>query len=537
MSGRKRFGWNPFIYEQGNGYWEQPVSEVPEMQDKALTRLLYLVWWGRKDRQADFALKDDAGCEKFARWYLDWGGKSVALPPGSVLLSAYWDALELQEQGAQGPLSRLQRLFHERDATLQERFDLQSPDSRIAYAAWFAKNRGTLLSTVPGTDAQESEPGPPVIKRTGSFKQGGVNIIGFARGELGIGEDVRMAAASLRSAKTPFVVLDAPLDIRSRCGNNALDSDIVAEPVYSANLIYMPCLETLRLFLSKGGCCFPGRYNIATWQWELARRPPEWTPVFGLVREVWAPTRFIAGAMEENAPVPVRLMPLAVSLPLVENCSRSDFGLPKDAFLFIFMFDANSRFGRKNPLAVVEAFKRAFPGRDDNVGLVIKAMYCNDNAPGWQDLLTAIQGDKRVHIINETLAPALVMGLLQQCDALVSLHRSEGFGRTMAEALLLEKGVIASAYSGNLDFTTPDTAYLVEGRIIPVPDDAYPFSRGQVWFDPDLDHAAHMMRICAQDSAQMRMKNRAGKRLIEERFSPAAVGKLQTARLRELGIV
>jgi glycosyltransferase involved in cell wall biosynthesis len=133
---------------------------------------------------------------------------------------------------------------------------------------------------------------------------------------------------------------------------------------------------------------------------------------------------------------------------------RKHYGLPEKKFLFLYIFDFNSSVARKNPMATVQAFKQAFKPSDSTVGLVLKTMNTKPNNPEWQAFLKECQTDKRIQLITETLDRPEVLGLINACDAYVSLHRAEGFGRTMAEAMLLIKPVIATNYSGNIDFST-----------------------------------------------------------------------------------
>ena len=145
-------------------------------------------------------------------------------------------------------------------------------------------------------------------------------------------------------------------------------------------------------------------------------------------------------------------MPMAVAIPKVKRYTRKQWSLPETDYLFVFSFDGNSSLARKNPLGVIEAFKLAFPNGHEAAGLVIKCMRPDIKNPAWQRILKLAATDSRIHIIDQMLSKPEVLGLYKVCDCFVSLHRVEGFGRGIAEALLLRLNVIATDHGGNVDF-------------------------------------------------------------------------------------
>ena len=161
--------------------------------------------------------------------------------------------------------------------------------------------------------------------------------------------------------------------------------------------------------------------------------------------------------------------------------------------MFLFMFDFFSVFERKNPIGLIEAFCRAFrPG--EGPFLVIKAINGDARLPLLEKLRAAAADRSDVIIIDKYWLAQEKNDLLGLCDCYVSLHRSEGLGLTMAEAMGLEKPVIATGYSGNLHFMTVDNSYLVDYVTQAVPVGCSPYPEGVPWADPDLDHAAECMR-------------------------------------------
>ena len=229
--------------------------------------------------------------------------------------------------------------------------------------------------------------------------------------------------------------------------------------------------------MQKGAAVFEGYRNIGWWPWELAVFPKAWQPyAFELVDEVWASSQFLFDMYKKATHKPVKLVPLAVSVERMKPYPRSHYGLPEKKFLFLYIFDFNSSVARKNPVAAVQAFKQAFAPTDDGVGLVLKTMNAKTNDSKWRQFLSECQTDKRVQIITETLDRSTILGMINACDAYVSLHKAEGYGRTLAEAMLLGKPVIATNYSGNVDFMM-DGSFPVEYNLLPVEEDEYQ------WFD------------------------------------------------------
>jgi glycosyltransferase involved in cell wall biosynthesis len=221
----------------------------------------------------------------------------------------------------------------------------------------------------------------------------------------------------------------------------------------------------------------------------------------------------------------------------VSWATRSYFELPEDKFTFVFTFDGFSRFSRKNPLAGVEAFQRAFPG-DDGVHFVVKTQNTEFLTPMdakiYAELRSRAKHDRRITVIDETFSSNEVHGLISVCDCYVALHHSEGFGYGMAEAMKLKVPVIATDYSGNVEFTTEDTAWPVRCTRVPVPPGGYFFQEdGQEWADPDLDHAVERMLEVRTDPRRAAKVARAFE-LISTHYDEVTVGKAYRQRIEAI---
>lgn len=276
-----------------------------------------------------------------------------------------------------------------------------------------------------------------------------------------------------------------------------------------------------------------GVHRVAVWWWELDRLPAEWHDRGREVDEVWAPTAFIAGAVRSLGK-PVHLMPPSVELPAFAAAPKAAFGLDPGKFTFLFVFDMNSRMARKNPLALVRAFRRAFrPG--DPVELAIKVGSQEAHyAENWRALRATCAAAAGVRLIDRALSRADLLALVGAADAYVSLHRSEGFGLTMAEAMLLGKPTAATAYSGNTDFMTAENSYPVDYKLVAVDTPEIAAPPGAVWADPSVDHAAAVMAEIVARPDEARERGRLAAAELREKLSHRAAGERMAARLRAI---
>lgn len=329
----------------------------------------------------------------------------------------------------------------------------------------------------------------------------GVNLIGYATGGLGLGETLRRFAEALDEAGLPFCVIDVQVNLGDRGRDERLARWLVSEPRHPVNLLFVNADQLPDVRRHLGEAVFAGRRNIGYWFWELEGFPAAWHGAFDLVDEVWTATRFVQQTLAAHSGKPVRIVPHPVVLPTGITPDRAALGLPVEPFLFLFTFDVHSFLSRKNPQGAIAAFQRAFPAEDKRAALVLKSIN-GARAPQALDTLRgAAGGDPRILFIDGFLPYERAMSMVAACDAYVSLHRAEGFGQGLAEAMALGKPVVATAYSGNLDFMDEGTAAMVPaGRIALGPQD-YPYGEGQVWADPDVEAAAKLMRRLVDDPA------------------------------------
>jgi GT2 family glycosyltransferase/glycosyltransferase involved in cell wall biosynthesis len=358
----------------------------------------------------------------------------------------------------------------------------------------------------------------------------GVNIIGHFNYPSGLQQSVQSVTESLRRMHIPVTLRDVPAHMTTAIPGR---HDCLGLEVYDVSLIHVQPEPLWQSAYSLSGLHpVRDRYRIGMWYWEFGEAPPEWRVHAESVRELWAPTRFIARALEKTLPVPVYPMLPGFELGQVMSVPRRRYGLPDDKFLFLFMYDMNSMQERKNPLAVIAAFQEAFR-HDDRVALAIKVARGGNNPPELARLNEAAK-KAGVFVIDQLVRREEAQGLIQACDCYVSLHRSEGLGLTMAEAMLMGKPVIATDYSGNVDFMTPDDSMLVGYRLVPIERDMPPFRKGYLWAEASRTEAAHWMRWTYENPEAAIELGRKGKSAAETALSMQAAGERMVARLNEI---
>lgn len=371
----------------------------------------------------------------------------------------------------------------------------------------------------------------------------GLNLIGHVYAVLGRAEDARTAALACRAAAIPACLINRNGSYDGHLRDLHRDYpcfDLVAEtPRYSANLFLLNADELPLAREYFGAPWFDGRYNIGCFAWELSRFPEAWYGSFEHLQELWAPTEFIRQALLPATSLPVVHMPFVVEPGVPGTRTRADFGLPEREFLFLFFFDFRSFVSRKNPQAVLDAFFQAFPaGSSDAVHLAIKVNGQLDKPDDYAAFRADPRmQDARISFIEDALDDKGIKSLVALCDAFVSLHRSEGFGRGLAEAMYYGKPVIGTAYSGNLDFMNQDNSCLVDYSLIDLQEGDYPFWQGQQWADADVEQAAwYMRRLITEPGLAQDIGTRARQHMLDK-HSSRAVGACMRARLQQLGIL
>lgn len=286
----------------------------------------------------------------------------------------------------------------------------------------------------------------------------------------------------------------------------------------------------IREFEARGGC-FAAGYNIIVPAWELPMYPAAWAEQLHRFDEVWALSRFIQAGLTA-AGVESHLIGQAVQLEGGVNLPRRYFGIRESAFVLLNLFDLSSYSSRKNPeavLALLERIRRDDPYRD--VQLVLKAKNGERAAEEWA---ATVADDPQVKVIATPLDTLGVRSLMTACDCFVSLHRAEGFGRGLGEAMALGRLVMGTGWSGNVDFMTDSNALLVRPTLVALQPDEYPHWQGQSWADPDVDHAWSLLRPVLDDPDRGRAIARRGQADVLRTHGNRAVGLRILDRLERI---
>lgn len=515
---KRRFG-DPFRTAGEDSFFHYLNEPRAPGQGPSLSRLLGHLYEQRPDLLRLFPDVDGKDYLDYCGWLLQFGRHELQLDDELLAgVTREGASTALTASGLKRRVTnRMKRAYHSEVGRIARR-----EAKRLVGAERYQSLRNRLRGPRPPS-ASTAPPLPYRMPVPSAIHNRGVNVVGYLQAETGMGEAARGMARALATTEIPITRHTVDLNVVARKDDDSFNAEI-SDFRHDVNLFVVNADQIGPVYEHLGPEVFSGRYNIGFWLWELESFPDIWNSSFDVLHEIWTPSSFCADAISRIAPVPVRRVPLPVELEAIPELGRDHFRLPKEPFVFLFMFNFLSYMERKNPLALIRAFKQAFGPRDD-VLLVLKTAQSDFAPEARQEIEEEIGRARNIHLLDAYLTRPEITALLNTADAYVSLHRSEGYGLTLAESMLLGKPVVATAYSGNTDFFNLNCGFPVRFSRVQLEEDAGPYPRGAVWADADVGHAAEVMQRVAEQREEDRAIIEAGQREVEERLSCTAVGE------------
>ena len=414
------------------------------------------------------------------------------------------------------------------------------PDVAASYSDYEDRHAEDLMRWIITDGIEQMRLSKDLLQHIGLLRGNGVlpgpiavNYIGYLRSEMGVGEASRGYVKALRGAGVDVSLMDVShLTIYDNSDNSLGiqgNPEDMPPASHRINLFHINADALPGVLDYLGKDVLDGRYNIGLWAWESEIFPESWHDRFAYLDEIWVGSSFMANAIAPYASCPVIVMPYVIE-PHAALPDRQRWQIGESHTAFLFAFDYLSVGSRKNPQAVIAAFRDAFPTAS-NVCLVLKTLSAHHHPKAHNDLRELCAGDPRILVVDSTLARADFHVLVASCDAFVSLHRLEGYGLGIAEAMAERKIVIATAYGGNTDYMHSGNSFCIPYERVILEEDQGPYAKGTPWAEPDIKAAARAMRDIHGNQALKIGMGEAAQRDIKTWSGGEAVGKRMRARL------
>jgi len=361
-----------------------------------------------------------------------------------------------------------------------------------------------------------------------------LTLIGCLRAESGLGQASRASLSAIRSLEIPFSYVDTSEMYPSRNATEVGLDRSTFGATGDVNLIHANANEILKLNDTSLRHRLGGRFNAAMWFWEAGNLPAWKLAAFDRIDELWVASSYLVDVFGQYGKVPVHNVGLAASLPSSRTPSREVLGFRKDEFIFLFVYDALSSHGRKNPELALEAFIAAFGPDFDGVRFVVKASNLNKLPVDRDRLMRIAAATDAITVIDRYLDHDAVHDLMATADVYVSLHAAEGYGLTILEAMSLGTPAMCTAYSGNMDFTTAENSWLIDYELIRTEEIAGPYPAGSIWAQPDIRQVVETMRHAASHPQDVEEKAAAAQVDAREAASLSRYASKLGAHLRRI---
>ena len=366
-----------------------------------------------------------------------------------------------------------------------------------------------------------------------------VNVWGHLSGGFGLGEGARCTVRSLKEAGIRVQLRDLPL-VTHPIDHNLTESRQTLHNLRPAaiDLIHTNpnILQATDGLQDKLELQAPLR--IGFWAWELEDFPTGWESGFAGLDQIWCPSSFTATSIGNCSPIPVTPLPHLINWQqahrIQQKRKQRSRNHPMTCF---FACDLWSTLGRKNPEGVISAFQEAFPKiasaemSSYEARLLLKLSSADQFPEITNKLIEKIAGDSRITLITDHLSTEEMVNLWSSIDILIHLHRSEGFGLLMAEAMAAGIPVIATGYSGNLDYMRPGSAALIPYQFTTITTPQGDYRPGWRWAEPDLEQAAKQLRHLATNESFRTHLGEQGYSSVKDYLSPTRLARQVKQRL------
>ena len=356
-------------------------------------------------------------------------------------------------------------------------------------------------------------------------------VVGALRTASGLGESARLCHDALKVMGLPVYGIDIGSALRHHDASVPFEFEDGRQLTGTGTLILhvnAPMMSFAMLALPR--TIVRDKHVVGYWAWELPDVAGDWLAGMQYVHEVWVPSEFTARAVEKIAGlIPVRVVPhpVAIRVPIENRRFRAG----RETFKVITIFNMASSFERKNVLGAIAAFKLAF-GDNPWSQLFVKCTNADAYADGAKLLREACRGSANVTLHVGLMTATEMADLYDRADVLISLHRSEGFGLTVAEAMLAGLAVVATNWSGNVDFLSEETGVPISYDLVPAHDaqDTYNFP-DMSWAEPRIKHAAAELQKLRGDPERLRRLGQNAARFAREALGAETYGRVLKAHL------
>ena len=515
---------------------------APFNRHSRVTNLLYYIYSARIDLQKAFSEIEGEGENRLIGWALsslprEYGLEEIFLDPLRKDIRIEPNPANVQ---LTMPMNRLESLLWKygmRYASIIKRMPWVKEIAQKEYLRLYRKR--TVYRNGQAVLHRQNQLGASEFrKETMSMvppNEIGVNVAGYLDTESGVGEAGRGMIRSLEKASVRFALNNIEQQWLRR--NDKTYTNFSTENTYKINLLHVNADQVPNVFVQLGENYFNGKYNVGYWFWELSNFPRKWDGSFRYFNEIWVASDFLLDALSQVSPVPVVKIPISIGFEARGLLDRKALGIPERSFVFLNIFDFQSFAERKNPFALIEAFRRFYHDFSSREGLLLLKMTNTAADPVLLGEIKAKMSGLPIRIIDTYFDKNDIYDLLLLSDCYVSLHRSEGFGLPLAEAMYLRKPVIATGYSGNMDFMNINNSFLVKYSLIEIKKDVGPYEKGNVWADPDILHAAELMRCVYENRESAQEMGARASEDIKNLLDPVALGKRIKGRIDRMSSV